>query len=413
MLSRGRSRLARRLPPRRPGASFTGLVGLALCTLALTTCNWVDPFDGYYDSTVNFIEASGLSETTIDRTTAGYQNPAAWTWAWRGADDADDATGFDYMTLVDTGTIGAAEASGGLLEGSPIYRLTLVNLVSDGDFEADDAAPTGYNIDPAVWHTDADSVLIEDVGSINGYSAKIATEPNEYVHFALSTFKDSSGASAHDYRLIANSANDNDACYYQVGTFGVPVSESTGLPSLNAGAFNLILQGIRGIDNRALIVGSGSLGEITVDDLRAHRNDISARLRLLLRRGDTNPRLANGYYEFTIWARKPAGLFFANQSGAQAPDADDAYAAEFVSLYMTNLTGKQGSDQEIYSIPDDTAWHRFVLRQEANFDGLEIKSAEALVELAIAPFSDANPEPGSVEIAQPELHFYLNGYGGR
>jgi len=377
---------------------------LALCALALASCNWVDPFEGYYDPTVNFIAASGLDRT--DLTTAGFESPASWTWAWRGEPDAQAGTGFDYMRLEDGGTVSAPEAQEGLPSGTPWYRLTLVNLVSDGDFEG------GYAIDPAVWRmTNASSFFIEDTSAIHGYSATISAGPSEYVHFALNSLKDSAGASPHDYRLSANSAHSNNDCRYQIGSFLGNPAQSDGLPAFQDGGITLLISDILNSEGKALIIGRDSPSTITIDDLRANRTDMTSRLRLRLRSQDTSPKLTNGYYEFSLWIRKPALMEFARAPNANAPSPEDDYAAESVSLYMTNQTNGQGSDQQEWAVPDDAAWHRLVLRQDMNFTGLNIDSAEALIELAIAPFSDANPEPGAIDIAQPELRFYLNGYG--
>jgi hypothetical protein len=41
---------------------------------------------------------------------------------------------------------------------------------------------------------------------------------------------------------------------------------------------------------------------------------------------------------------------------------------------------------------------------------LDSAATTAEVELGIMPFDFNRPEPGVVEIAAPELHFYLNGY---
>jgi hypothetical protein len=76
-----------------------------LLVLGLTSCNIADPFEGYRDPSKNLIAASGLGSS--DLTAAGHLSSGVWTWAWRGASDADDASGgFDYMTLTPEGLVG-------------------------------------------------------------------------------------------------------------------------------------------------------------------------------------------------------------------------------------------------------------------------------------------------------------------
>ena len=383
------------------------VLGASLCAAALlSSCDvikswFVDEFADYRDSGQNFIAAEGFDKQ--DLTTAGYLSNASWTWAWRGATDADDAATphYDYMTLAQNGTVGASAVSG-LSSSANVYRLELVNLITEGDFEG--ASTTGWSangstlgivVSPSAMHAGT------------GHALNIDNLAGATVYYSFSSLLDrAAGVTAdHSYMLAMNTANATSFAY-QVATSGsFLISDARGLDL--SGEFTLPVAKAS-MGNQRLYIGSSQHSAVVLDDVRAARTDITNCLRLRLRPTDTIPTLTRGYYEFTVWARKPpSGYTFATENAAADP-----YATSAVTLWMGSPSGSDGSCSAVSSIAS-SSWTQLRLRQAAggNFQALDPTSADAQMELQIYPF-DINrfPEPGAVELAQPELHFYLNGY---
>lgn len=422
MSSSGRRRRGILSGMRRPGRTGPlpalphplALLALSLAAaLALATCNINDPFADYYDTTRNFIAASGLDQQ--DLTTAGYESNAAWTWAWRG-DSNDAAGGYAYMTLADTGNTAGAGAPAGLDAAAKVYRLTLANLVADGDFN-------NASTPPATWYTLSAGpfVRLETSASMvhgNGKSLYVQTGDKKGVRYNLvDSLLDYNASAKHSYYWYMLT-KDASIYYYQV------VTGSTVLDSNSTITDNVIQVPASAsvTDSRQPLTGIGTFGgvgnpqdilfgyttffNLIVDDLRFVRSDITPCLRLRLRSPDTTPVLVNGYYELTLWIRKPADLAFVTEDAAANP-----YAAGTVTLKMTDLLGGKGGTYQTYPVGSD--WKQAVLRQNAggNFDRINGASqSAAAVELAIYPCDSASPQPGTVEIAQPELHIYVNNY---
>jgi hypothetical protein len=379
--------------PRSDAGLLLASFAAAAC-LGLASCNIQDPLADYYDSTVNLISTGGLDQQNL--TTAGYETNAVWTWAWRGATDADDVTGFDYMTLTDQGLVDASGEAAGISASSHVYRLELVNLVAGGDFQGSDLT---------AWTKDslADTVLVAVTSGtqIHGQSLKITTAANSWISYNLAALKDYSATNAHDYSLLANCKIVDS--YSQ---FSETFVSGAGGQIPYGSAFRINQTGVLAL-SMDLFFGSGSINDITIDDFRCYRSDLVSAIRILLRPSDTNPSLINGYYEFSVWARKPSGLFFATEDNAIA--LADGYASSEVSLFMTNLSKGKGSAQAKFPVVGEN-WIRLVLRENlyGNMEGIDPTSVVPAMELAIYPCDFQQPSPGVVEIAQPELHFYAN-----
>ncbi len=223
----------------------------------------------------------------------------------------------------------------------------------------------------------------------------------------------------HPYYWYMLTKGVDKAYFFQVVTGSTVLSSST---TDIANSAIQVTAGASVSDGRQALAGIGKFGgtgnpqdillgykysfNMTVDDLRFVRSDITPCLRLRLRSPDTTPVLVNGYYELTLWIRKPADLAFVTEDAAANP-----YAAGTVTLKMTDLLGGKGGTYQTYPVGSD--WKQAVLRQNAggNFDRINGASqSAAAVELAIYPCDSASPQPGTVEIAQPELHIYVNNY---
>ena len=404
------------------GPSLLGLGVLLLfsgCQQLSDFLGITDPWAGYYDTTENYIGASGLSSSTIDLTTAGYQSPAKWTWAWRGDSDADDAAGgYQYMDL----SLSGDSPPSSLAVTTPVYELGLVNLYPGdaGDFEGSANLPANWVIGNGAYT----SSLAQTSGlQIHGTeSIQINTSSSDYADFDLSSIKDQSGAAAsHIYSW---------RFYLRTGsTYGNEIASSFN-PSLIQTLTTVTSTSDQKIDNLAVAPASGdrlffgasnSLSFI-MDDIRIFRQDIKEHLslRLLLRPEDAAHTLRSGYYEFTLWVKKPASTYFlSTDTTAKMP-----YAASSVTLRMLSLSLDAGNqalhvfpidgsaDAETGSIYDAASgWVLLSLRMKAdrNFS-IDSSSSDPVIELAIFPFDTANPDPGVVEIADPELHYFRDGY---
>jgi len=413
---------------RRTSKAATAAALAPLLILGAASCNIADPFEGYRDSAKNLIAASGLGSS--DLSAAGHASSGVWTWAWRGATDADDAAGgFDYMTLTPVGAVGAGGAAvpEGLDPAATAYRLELVNLMPNGDFEG--AVGGEWAATPAADTNTYFNIVSTGGQEINGKSlyVKVTARPGDNVRFNLGTLADGTASVAlHTYAWLSI-VNTSPVITYKLAPFDDVTDTENQLISPNLDQFGsnkvfkvLFNEQLLGSDRMALAFGLGNTSDFTLDDVRVVRSDIENRLRLLLKPIDTSPSLVRGYYEFSIWARKPGDAAFVTDAGTAEP-----YAARSLTVRMLQLSPDQSSAEHSYPLdgradsPDwggtvydaSSGWVKLVLRlaEGGNFV-FDPRSAEPVLELSLAPYDYAQAEPGVVEIAQPELRFFLNGY---
>jgi len=399
-----------------------------------------DPFADYRDSSVNFIAASGLDQQDLATGAAnlldpglnyanpGYLTPKKWTWAWRGATDAGDSTGFSYMDLTLAGTVGAG-APTGLDPNAAVYSLKLNNLMPGGDFEGLNNTLARLTSNGWTWPPTATSP--PDLGSwaIHGTSLNFnnpALIPTNTVgfRFDLSQLLDKTFSTVqHSYQLrffaldsfFASQLAAPPADRAVFSTYTVDLDTLPATTEVNT-LTDLVLPDLTfnpaiGAD---LVFGiKETPSYFVIDDLRMLRSDIVGeyRLRLLLAPTDTTPALTHGQgWVFSVWARKPPALSFVNEASAAEP-----YAARSITLRIRQVV-KSGSNSDLdssaetYSIEANPGWTRHILSlQPAGTLDFPTDSTVPVLELSITPFDEAAPEPGVVEIAAPELHFNLNG----
>jgi hypothetical protein len=402
-------------------------ISVAVLAALFSACNTKDPFEGYRSSTLNFIADSDLAR--FDDSTTGYQDSGTWTWSWRGATDADSLTGFDYMTLTPAGTVGATAAAVALPTGelkaeSPVFLLSQINLVNGGDFETGPVSAdwklggtATLNIDASSGHIHGNSSLYMDLGN------------NDSVRYPLntSTIADMSlSSSTHSYDLIFYISSPE--FYY---TSKITYNESINFDLLSLAPIqnklneNFYIKGdflsTDAMSDSALTFGYSAPSRLFIDDLRVLRSDIpdgGNRLRLLLKETDTVPSLLDGYYEFSLWVRKPAGRTFVTESDAKVP-----YASSFITLAMLPArvsssisSGGGGAEAEfdLRGPPYDagSGWTRIALRMNnGDMFSLDYTLTNPLIELRISPFDSQHPDVGEVEITQPELRYFLDAQG--
>lgn len=414
-------------PRKRTYLLAVGALGLAALGLAaaLASCNLIDYWADYKDSGENFIAAQAFDTQPLDLV-ASYETPGLWTWGWGGS---GDAANYGYMTLSPQGSVGAGGPAG-LSSSSLVYLLGLPNLMpaDDGDFE------TGsFSSD---WQYDVGGTSSQTiVAGLHGTSAiRFVLDSNASASFRLNALKDrATAASAQHGYTIRLSYSTLGTLHYSLMDWGSPFIATDAQETLDAAttpldlALNPIFDNVTlALPGKGLFFGSGSPESATIDDIRVLRKDIVGRytLRLLLRPSDTTPSLRRGYYEFSVWVKKNPGSSFLTEAGAKNP-----YAARSVTLTMDQLSpslllshvfpvdgSPDPSTVAFYSGQSHDAaggWTKLVLRQTGDntnytFDN---SSASPVIELSVSPTDLTSPDSGEILIAQPELHFYLNGYG--
>ncbi|MDA8411089.1 MAG: hypothetical protein M0001_11910 [Treponema sp.] len=394
------------------GAVAAGL--LSGCQQLSDLLGITDPWAGYYDASENFIAAHGLDQE--DLTTAGYQRNALWTWAWRGQSDASDSTGFSYMTLTRNTTESPPSS---LPASTPVYDLELLNLYpGGGDFE-------GAGVPPANWTANGTGVLFTAQTTsaliIHGAeSMQIDAGSNSYAGFNLSALLDQSSPTAthtYNWRFFAKGSSYAFQSFYAPDIFN---QNTSAYVTLSTSPVDYLLPRDLSVPPGTptiLAFGSNSpIQNFIFDDIRVFRSEIKdyCSLRLLLRPGDASHPLRDGFYEFTLWVRKSGSRSFVSEQAAKAP-----YAASRVTLSMLSLLPNPTGNQHAYPIDGSadidgsvydarSAWVRLALR--ASTLSINSSSTATVMEIAVFPFDKDNPDPGSVEIADPELHYYKDGY---
>ena len=163
-------------------------------------------------------------------------------------------------------------------------------------------------------------------------------------------------------------------------------------------------------DSLALFFGGAQPNSGTIDDLRVIRNDMqsSYKLRLLLRPNDTSPKLDHGLWSFVVWVLVPPGRSFVTEAASAA----NPYATSTVTLSMDEIAAPTAGFLKEFSLDASarSTWQRLELKMVNDNYSFDATSTAPVIELAVWPTSKANPDPGGVLIAQPELHVFLSGY---
>ncbi|HUX38589.1 MAG TPA: hypothetical protein VMV44_11870 [Rectinemataceae bacterium] len=404
---------SKRLVPPPLGHALLGVVALALlsgCQQLSDLLGITDPWAGYYDTNENYIAGRGLDQQ--DLSLANYLADGKWTWAWRG--DSDGAT-YLYMSLSSS----ADSPPSSLPSTTPVYELALANLYPGaGDFESPGNPTTNWTL-----VNSASSTPASGTSAIHGtQSIRIQTPiAGDYAYFDLGSIADhatSTGNHTYGWRFFL--ANGSSYAY-QVAPVGSFDSSKTTLTNILATTDVLLPDlPVPPASSPALYFGAGTFLDFTMDDVRIIRSDIASDFRLRLRllpSGETTKTLRSGYYEFSLWVKKPAHTFVAE------PTAVQPYAASAVTLSMHALIPNPSGPQHAYPIDGSvdpasglsydaaTGWVRLALRMSAgNIFTLDSSATSPVMELSVAPFNFEHPDAGSVEIADPELHYYKDGY---
>ncbi|MEI6874472.1 MAG: hypothetical protein WCL50_04985 [Spirochaetota bacterium] len=396
-----------------------------------------DPWEGY-DSKANFVSNLGFDKQNLTATSDAVPGAwGVWTWAWMTSSNAD-ATTFNYMTIdapasvprtvSSLGTVPTGLASD-LDPNGRAYLLDLPNLLPavDSDFEGLSAASTDWRLDPETIFpgTAASSLGIAISPNTLSGANSLLIELNTKIGASLNlaAVSDAAATGLHDYQLRLLTRGD---LTYSFGNWGSNLTISDDLTSyVSFGSSSKTLVDakiLRSADfsqaqKTAIFFGSGLRPETgTVDNLRVLRIDLKDyyRLRLLLRPSDTTPKLARGIWSFVVWVLVPPGRSYATDTTTAA----NPFAASTVTLSMDQVTPAKTFRQEFpLTGPNAPAtdpkavWQRLEIIQTVNNNyEFDDSLATPVIELGIYPMSWEKPDAGGILIAQPELHFYLNGY---
>jgi hypothetical protein len=412
-----RFRLAGRL-------ALTGLGAAALAMLLLVvTCTLPDTFKPeHFDQSINYIAAYPLAApppADADLALWPVGLPAAWDWGWR--DPAATGNTYEYMSMSYAGLVGPNYA--------PAWRLELKNLFRNGTFTfGSDAEREAYlrdNFDPShaeTTYVQYDIRSIPSAAIVNDHGLYFNTQRiEEYLSFNMFRLLEDAPLADNGYYLRFLGEPSDSIQFLTID----PKSSAVISPSDVINASPVGTSGSFFIDQiftdfndggKAWSLGGGDkIMNITIDELRVLRSDImqGLRLRLRLRPLDTTPELVTGFYEFSLWIRRPDDAW-AFDHPARKEHYDAPYAATRVTVALQNVKDNilYGGNSAEYAVGDD--WTRIVLRlpPKSNIQRFDKDSTEAVLELSIVPavLTGGKLDAGAVLIALPSLNYFIGGY---
>lgn len=388
-----------RISTREPGsASRFFLPVLAAGTLLLAlSCDLFtskDPFPPEY-YTANFISAYGFNAFLPSAEVPDPFDPAApvvtrrWDIDYRYT-GWDAPHRYDYLTFDDTG-LTASDIGSTLLPGlpadTPVYRLEIVNLVQDADFESDEGGDWTFS-DPAKT-----SVVRDDSANRIGgdWSMRLSAESSSWIDFETRLrggFALLEGnAYRYRYRILPDLptriiTGDNTQEVTNPGA-GIPFVRVTGQFSQNA----------TGILSLRFAPAEDSFGSVYFDDLRLTRQG-GMSLVLRLRPVETWPQMEQGVYSFSVWVHSDPTV-----NSAGEPYAIDTFVLTMrpvapASFAVTSARYQPAAGWQLLSSA--------MTGKAIQFDG----AFAPVIELTL----DFNESlPGRVLLAHPVLRFHPDG----
>jgi len=378
----------------------------AALALLMSACEPVNPYPEYVG--INILESRGVTAATGG---AGYLDGSLPGFA------------FDYIELTE---LGAAEygTSVGLPAGAPVFRLEVLNLLPDGDFEA---STVGANPDGAPWVQNGTPTLFEVnddvVGGVPGFGT------NNYLEFDVAPLNTGaldldahladglvgSGVYHIQFEIVRNTPTSILTLDYGEGTtsyleddslswtFETPSEEQTDTPVRRfptrgdevfngPGTFYASAAG-----TGSLYVGSpeevfaASAGY--VDNIRIGRLDILPHWALPLPAVATDGlELVPGTYRFRVWVKSEVDTQITPE-----PDGWNRFRAGQITIGANNVftTYRQGDFGW-----DSNTWAE--LTYEFTLTPQEITQTPALT-IQITPSSLDTPAVGSILISEPVL----------
>jgi len=344
------------------------------------------PFpDAYYEN--NFIEGIGFDVFAPAPAPGDPAVTGMWDFAYRYL----DWDGFPYMRLTDS--LSQANAIGsvpsGLSPTASVYRLELMNLIEDGDFESDETANwsafTGTTT--CVW--DSSGAVLSGSGSME-LSAQ------------LSSTRSFSTALITSPSTPAISVTKNYKAFFEyktgTGSFTAEVGGTT-TPALSGE--NISAPAFRGTGTPPVFTFAPPTGSsfdtLFVDNFRV-TIDAEKKLRLLLTPTETDPDLEWGVYSFSIWVHSDNDVIPADSSPYQID--------KFTVSLAPGTTGTLSQESSLGTYSPSAGWQKLTATLKPGSLMFANGSATSVIEL-ILDFNEAMP--GQVLLAQPELRFYPDG----
>ncbi len=340
------------------------------------------PFpDAYYTS--NFIEGIGFDVFEGDNTAipAAASDPVTGTWdfAYRYLDW--NSFGFISMTdtLLSASSIDVSVPSG-LATTAPVFRLVVLNLISDGDFEnvstdgvwtpTADASSTHSTFSPLFGN--GNMVLSAGLNSKITYTPAPVIGTPFSVNFTYKTFFRYASSDS----FIAK-ADTTDVSFNNFSKTAIVSFAGTGMMPVFTFQPQLL----------------SSLASLKLDNFRLTRSGLMT-LRLLLSPSATNPALESGVYSFSVWVHTDTSAYI-----DRSPFQLDTFTMTMRAVPPASLSAAS----DVYSA--SSGWKKMTTTLAPG--ALMFTAVNTPVLELIIDFN--NTQPGSVLIAQPELRFFPDG----
>jgi len=392
--------VARRyVPPRQPRLTswfFLPVVAAGILFLA-PSCDLFtakNPFPAEY-YTANFIAEYGFNSFLPSAEVPSPIDPASprvtrrWDIEYRYT-GWDHPHRYEYLTFQNTGETASAIGSTllpGLPADVPVWRLEVVNLVRDADFEID--AGGSWTVSNS---TKASAVRDNSVNRIGGsWSMRLSAESSNWVNFETRLrlgFSLLAGrAYRYRYRIHPDLptrivTGDNTQAVTKPGA-GTPFVLITGQYTQDA----------TGILSLRFSPAEDSFGSVYFDQLRLTRQG-GMSLVLRLRPNDTRPHMEPGVYSFSVWVHSDPTV-----SPAGDPHAIDTFVLTMrpvspASFAVTSARYQPTAGWQLLSSA--------MTGKAIQFAG----SQEPVIELTL----DFNESlPGRLLLAHPVLRFHPDG----
>lgn len=362
-------------------------------------CDLPDPFAGYRETEHNFIAGTPLAPPPEPSSGADLNGSGFWDFAWRNPATANYA----YMKQTEE------TAETGPIPGVAVFRLELVNLYDGGDFES---ATVGEL--PSGWENQGLANAKVVSSGLNGHGKSLTiTKQNEsadWAGFPVTALKDKDvqGSKAYVINFFAGALSSQSG-YSLQNTGSYDQTKNMGPITAGDNINTLALWSTSGASEDHILFGGPASMSLTIDELRVLRGDLGqdSRLRLRLRRRDTEPPLMPGYYEFRLWIKKPSGAKWHDEARTNEPPAARRVG---ISLSQLDAQGKETATPiPITERAVTDEWQEIVARGQ-NIDLLHDTADAPVIELSIRPYATGKLDAGAVLIAAPVLRYYLDGY---
>lgn len=358
-----------------------GGVLLALTVPLLVTCDLLSysrPIpDAYYSQ--NLLSSAGFSVFTGAGPVPAdplVPDAASWDFAYRYT----DWDGYGYLGLTDTGATAASFAAvpEGLAADAAVYRLEVVNLISDGDFHL----ATG-----GTWVDEDNSSAVRDTFGTTP-RMRLSAGSNTSVYYRPSLIGGFVPPANGAFRLSFAGESTSFDPILIFGTGGIEFDAGTRTTAIITPVTTAPYLQLEFTPRT-----SSNFTDLYVDDFTLSYNT-GMRLRLLLASADTDPPLIGGRYRFTIWVCEDPAAF---------PDRSPYNLDRLrTTMLKTGQSYLEAGNDEYAFVAGSPSWKRLSVNLDAHalqFDPTDLPVIELSLDLS-------ESRPGRILLASPELRFY-------